>query len=56
MNAARADPLLWVDRAQVIHHRRRDDGQGIETQIITTGSIRLDPPGIAISVGDIYAG
>lgn len=48
--------IFWADRPQVIHHRRRDDGQGIETRVITTGVIQLDPPGIAILLEDIYGG
>jgi Uma2 family endonuclease len=47
--------IFWADRPQVIHHRRRDDGDGIETRMLTTGEIRLDPPGLAITVEEIYA-
>jgi Uma2 family endonuclease len=47
--------VFWADRKQVLHHRRQADGQGIETRVVTSGDIRLDPPGISISVADIYA-
>ena len=47
--------VFWADRPQVLHHRRQDDGQGIVTHVVTSGEIRLDPPGIAISVADMYA-
>ena len=47
--------VFWPDRLQVLHHRRQDDGQGIETRVVTSGEIRLDPPGITISVADVYA-
>jgi len=47
--------VFWADRRQVIHHRRRDDGQGIDTRMMTEGEIVLDPPGIAIAVEDVYA-
>jgi len=46
--------IVWPDKPQVVHHRR-DDGGLIETQIVTTGPISLDPPGIMIAVDDIYA-
>jgi Uma2 family endonuclease len=48
--------IFWADRPQVIHHRRQDDDRGIDTHVVTTGEIRLDPPGISISVETIYAG
>ena len=46
--------ILFADRPQVIHHRRRDDSDGLDTQMFTAGEIRLDPPGIAITVEEIY--
>lgn len=48
--------IFWADRAQVIHHRRRPDGEGIDTLIVTAGEIRLDPPGVGIMVEAVYAG
>ena len=48
--------IFWADRAQVIHHRRWPDDEGIETLIVTTGEIRLDPPGLGIMVEAVYAG
>jgi len=48
--------IFWADRPQVIHHRRRDDGGGIETTIMTEGEIVLAPPGLAISLADVYVG
>lgn len=48
--------IVWADRPQVIHHRRRDDSEGIETRVVTAGGIRLDPPGLAITVEQVYAG
>jgi Uma2 family endonuclease len=46
--------IVWADQPRVIHHRRRDDGEGIETRIIAAGAIRLDPPGLLIAVEEIY--
>jgi Uma2 family endonuclease len=52
--------VFWADRPQVIHHRRRDDGQGddgrIETRMMMDGEVTLDPPGIAITVAEVYGG
>lgn len=46
--------VFWADRPQAIHHRRHEDGQGIDTRVMTEGEIRLDPPGIAITLAKIY--
>ncbi len=48
--------IFWADRPQVIHHRRRDEDEGIETRVVTAGEIKLDPPGVGITVEEIYAG
>jgi Uma2 family endonuclease len=41
---------------QAIHHQRSAEGEGISTQIISGGDIRLDPPGLTITIEEIYAG
>jgi Uma2 family endonuclease len=46
--------IVWSDKQQVVHHRRRDDGE-IETRTVIGGEIRLYPPGITITVEDIYS-
>jgi Uma2 family endonuclease len=46
--------IVWADMQQIVHHRRGEDG-GTQTQIVTGGEIRLDPPGITITVEDVYA-
>jgi Uma2 family endonuclease len=46
--------IFWADRQQVIHHRRADDGERIETRVVTAGEIRLDPPGVVITVEEVY--
>jgi Uma2 family endonuclease len=48
--------IFWADRPQVIHHRRRVEDDGIDTRVVTTGEIRLDPPGVSITVEEVYAG
>jgi len=48
--------IFWPDRPQVIHHRRRDADEGIDTRVVTAGEIRLDPPGVVITVEEVYGG
>ena len=44
--------IVHAKRRLVIHHRRGDGG--IHTQFLATGSIPLDPPGISITVEELY--
>jgi Uma2 family endonuclease len=44
--------IVHPARRVITHHRRTD--RGIDTQIVTAGEIVLDPPGITITVEDIY--
>jgi Uma2 family endonuclease len=46
--------IIWADTEQIVHHRRNDAG-ALETTVLTTGEIALDPPGIAITGEEIYA-
>ena len=46
--------IVLTARRGVIHHRRAHDG-GIDTRILSSGKIELDPPGIAIDIDEIYA-
>jgi Uma2 family endonuclease len=45
--------IARTDRPTVIHHRR-DDGDTIETRIVTAGALHLDPPGITLDLARIY--
>jgi Uma2 family endonuclease len=45
--------IVRTDRPTVIHHRR-GDGEVIETRIVTSGALQLDPPGIALDLDRIY--
>jgi Uma2 family endonuclease len=47
--------ILNADRPQIVHHQRWHDGK-IMTRIVSEGVVVLDPPGITISVGEIYGG
>lgn len=46
--------IVRADRIAVIHHRRDDNGT-IGTRLVADGPIVLDPPGIVIEVGQLYA-
>jgi Uma2 family endonuclease len=46
--------IVWPDRPRLIHHSRRDETDAIESRIVTSGPIRLDPPGIAIDLEALY--
>jgi Uma2 family endonuclease len=48
--------IVWPDQPRVVHHRRGDAGSDIETHMLTSGPLALDPPGIAIALEDIYSG
>jgi Uma2 family endonuclease len=45
--------IVRTDRPTVIHHRRAED-EVIETRIVTSGSLALDPPGITLDLDRIY--
>lgn len=45
--------ILRARRQEIIHHCR--NGNEIVSRVVNIGPIRLDPPGIAIDVGEIYA-
>lgn len=45
--------ILRFDTRTAIHHARGEDGV-ITTAILTEGALRLDPPGIAIALGDVF--
>jgi Uma2 family endonuclease len=45
--------IVWADRRQIVQHRRNDAG-AIETGLQMSGKIRLDPPGIAISIEENF--
>jgi Uma2 family endonuclease len=45
--------IVRTDRPTVIHHRR-GDGEVIETRIVTSGGLDLDPPGITLHLDHIY--
>ena len=44
--------IVHPTRRMVTHHRRA--GEGIETRIVVNGPIAMDPPGIVITVEELY--
>ena len=45
--------IVKVKNRSVIHHARRDDGS-IETRIVGSGPLGLDPPGITVKVESFF--
>jgi Uma2 family endonuclease len=45
--------LVRTERPSVIHHRG-GEGDLIETRIVTSGALALDPPGISLDLDRIY--
>jgi Uma2 family endonuclease len=45
--------IVLTARRGVIHHRRAPDGN-IDTRIVSSGRIALDPPGIAFDIDELY--
>jgi Uma2 family endonuclease len=49
--------MIDQERWQIVHHKRRDDlGGAFLTTIAPPDPVRLDPPGIEISLADLYEG
>ena len=47
--------IVDTDERVVIHHHLVEDGR-IESRFLREGPLTLDPPGLSIEVGDIFAG
>lgn len=45
--------IVPTERRAVIHHRRMDD-ERIETRIIRSGTLALDPPGLSLEIEELY--
>jgi Uma2 family endonuclease len=46
--------IVHPTKPQIIHHRRRADSTGIDTTILASGTLRLDPPGLLIDIDALY--
>lgn len=47
--------IVDPDQPMIIHHARRSDGS-ILTRVVREGAISLDPPGLDVTLADIYGG
>jgi Uma2 family endonuclease len=47
--------IVDPDKPLAVHHAR-GSGDTILTHVVTQGTIELDPPGLTLALGDIYAG
>jgi Uma2 family endonuclease len=45
--------LLWPESRTVVHHRRGEEGR-IESAILRSGTLTLDPPGISLAVEALF--
>lgn len=45
--------IVWPDAQRIVCHSRMPDDQ-IATQVLVSGEIRLDPPGITMTVEEFY--
>jgi Uma2 family endonuclease len=46
--------IVWPDEQRIVRHSRMPNGE-IATQGFASGEMRLDPPGIALTVEEFYA-
>ncbi len=45
--------IVWPDEPRIVRHLRMPDG-GVATEVFESGEIRLDPPGITMTVEEVY--
>ena len=45
--------IVWPDEERIVRHSRQPNDQ-IATQVFLSGDIRLDPPGITVTVEEFY--
>jgi Uma2 family endonuclease len=45
--------IVWPEEQRIVRHSRRPDEQ-VATQVFASGEIRLDPPGIMVTVEEFY--
>lgn len=45
--------IVWPDEQRIVHHARTPTG-AINTQVRASGDIALDPPGLTLTVEDVY--
>jgi Uma2 family endonuclease len=47
--------LVVNTEGRVVLHHRRDEAGAIGVRILHEGTLRLDPPGLAVEIGDLFA-
>jgi Uma2 family endonuclease len=47
--------LVVNTEGRVVLHHRRDETGAIGVRILHEGTLRLDPPGLAVEIGDLFA-
>jgi Uma2 family endonuclease len=45
--------LVYPDQRLVVHHQRMDS-EKLATQLLHDGEVRLDPPGLTVSVAELF--
>ena len=45
--------IVWPDEQRIVRHSRMPNDQ-VATQVFASGEIRLDPPGITVTVEEFY--
>jgi Uma2 family endonuclease len=45
--------IAWPDETRIVHHSCAPNGE-VATQVCASGEIRLDPPGITLTVEEFY--
>ncbi len=46
--------IVWPEQRRIVRHSRLSDDQ-FATEVHVAGEIRLDPPGITVTVEEFYA-
>jgi Uma2 family endonuclease len=45
--------IVWPEEQRIVRHSRMP-GEQVATQVFVSGDIRLDPPGIVVTVEEFY--
>lgn len=45
--------IVWPEEPRIVHHARTPNGE-LTTEVLTSGPISLDPPGVTVTVEEFY--
>lgn len=45
--------IVWPEEPRIVHHARMPTGE-LATEVVTSGTISLDPPGVTVTVEEFY--